>query len=131
MQVDPIHQFQIENLLPLASFGGHEFQFTNSALVMFIIVGAVSALLIGATMPRAMVPGRFQAIAEISYEFVANTVRSSAGTEGVIFFPCVRRLFIFFLFTNMIGLFPYSFTVTTYLVVTASLAMLVFFIVVG
>ena len=131
MQVDPIHQFQIQNLMPLAHFGGHEFHFTNSALVMFIIVGAVSALLIGATTPRAMVPGRFQAIAEISYEFVANTVRSSAGTEGMRFFPFVFTLFMFVLFANMIGLIPYSFTVTSQLVVTASLALLVFFIVVG
>ena len=91
MQVDPIHQFQIENLMPMASFAGHQFNFTNSALMMFIIVGAVSTLLIGATMPRAMVPGRFQAIAEISYEFVANTVRSSAGTEGMNSFPSCSR----------------------------------------
>ena len=131
MQVDPIHQFQIENLMPVATFAGHQFQFTNSALVMFIIVGAVSVLLIGATAPRAMVPGRLQAIAEISYEFVANTVRSSAGTEGMRFFPLVFTLFMFVLFANMIGLIPYSFTVTSQLIVTASLALLVFFIVVG
>lgn len=79
MQVDPIHQFQINNLLQMGRFGGHVFQFTNSALVMFIIVGSVSALLIGATAPRAVVPGRLQSIAELSYEFVANTVRSTAG----------------------------------------------------
>ncbi len=131
MQVDPIHQFQINNLLPMVSMGGHQFAFTNSALVMFIIVGSISALLIGATVPRAVVPGRFQAIAEISYEFVANTVKSSAGTEGMKFFPFVFTLFMFVLFANLIGLIPYSFTVTSQLVVTASLALLVFAIVVG
>jgi F-type H+-transporting ATPase subunit a len=133
MQVDPIHQFQIQDLMPLPiiSMGGHQIAFTNSALVMFIIVGLISVLLIGATMPRAVVPGRFQAIAEISYEFVANTVRSSAGTEGMKFFPFVFTLFMFVLFANLIGLIPYSFTVTSQLIVTASLALLVFVIVVG
>jgi F-type H+-transporting ATPase subunit a len=88
------------------------------------------ALLIGATAPRAVVPGRLQSIAEMSYEFVANTVRSSAGTEGMKFFPFVFTLFMFVLFANMIGLIPYSFTVTSQLIVTAALALLVFFIVV-
>ena len=131
MQVDPIHQFEIKNLAPLATMGGHQFNFTNSALMMFVIVGAVSTLLIGATASRAVVPGRLQSIAEMSYEFVANTVRSSAGTEGMKFFPFVFTLFMFILFANLIGLIPYSFTVTSQLIVTAALALLVFFIVVG
>jgi len=131
MQVDPIHQFEIKNLAPLATMGGHQFNFTNSALMMFIIVGAVSTLLIGATASRAVVPGRLQSIAEMSYEFVANTVRSSAGTEGMKFFPFVFTLFMFILFANLIGLIPYSFTVTSQLIVTAALALLVFFIVIG
>jgi F-type H+-transporting ATPase subunit a len=131
MQVDPIHQFEIKSLAPLATMGGHQFNFTNSALMMFIIVGAVSTLLIGATASRAVVPGRLQSIAEMSYEFVANTVRSSAGTEGMKFFPFVFTLFMFILFANLIGLIPYSFTVTSQLIVTAALALLVFFIVIG
>src|SRR5271155_2836215 len=131
MQVDPIHQFQIENLMPMISMGGHHIDFTNSALFMFIIVGAVSTFLIGATARRAVVPGRIQSIAEMSYEFVANTVRSSTGNEGMKFFPFVFTLFMFVLFANMIGLIPYSFTVTSQLIITASLALLVFVIVVG
>ena len=81
-------------------------------------------------MPRAIVPGRLQSMAEMSYEFVANTVRSSAGNEGMKFFPFVFTLFMFVLVANMIGLIPYSFTVTSQLIVTAALALLVFFIVV-
>jgi F-type H+-transporting ATPase subunit a len=131
MQVDPIHQFEIKNFLPLFNFGEHQISFTNSALYMFIIVGLVSLLLIGATRRRAVVPGRLQSIAEISYEFVADTVRSSAGTEGMKFFPFVFTLFMFVLAANLIGLIPYSFTVTSQLVITASLALLVFFLVVG
>jgi F-type H+-transporting ATPase subunit a len=131
MQVDPIHQFEITNFWPLFNLGSHEINFTNSALYMFIIVGLVSALLIGATTRRAVVPGRLQSIAEICYEFVANTVRSSAGTEGMKFFPFVFTLFMFVLFANLIGLIPYSFTVTSQLVITVTLALLVFFIVIG
>src|SRR5213078_2164110 len=126
MQVDPIHQFEIKNFLPLFDLGGHQISFTNSALFMFIIVGLASALLIGATTRRAVVPGRLQSMAEMCYEFVADTVRSSAGTEGMKFF-----LFMFVLFANLIGLIPYSFTVTSQLIVTVTLALLVFFLVVG
>ena len=130
MQIDPIHQFQIHDMVPLINLGGRQIAFTNSALFMMIIVVGVSALMIGASAPRAVVPGRLQSIAEMSYEFVANTVRSSAGTEGMKFFPFVFTLFMFVLFANMIGLIPFSFTVTSQLIITATLALLVFFIVV-
>jgi F-type H+-transporting ATPase subunit a len=131
MQVDPIHQFEIKNWFPVFDLGGHQISFTNSALYMFIIVGLVSLFLIGATGRRAVVPGRLQSMAEMSYEFVADTVRSSAGNEGMKFFPFVFTLFMFVLFANLIGLIPYSFTVTSQLVITATLALLVFFLVVG
>jgi F-type H+-transporting ATPase subunit a len=130
MHVDPIHQFQINTLVPMFEVGWRKINFTNSALMMFIIVGAVSLLMLGATRPRAVIPGRLQSIAELSYEFVANTVRASAGNEGMRFFPFVFTLFMFVLFANLIGLIPYSFTVTSQLIVTATLALLVFFIVV-
>jgi F-type H+-transporting ATPase subunit a len=130
MTIDPIHQFAIKDLVPLFSIGSRHFAFTNSAIYMFIIVVLVTALLLGGTASRAVVPGRLQSIVEMSYEFVANTVRNSAGTEGMKFFPFVFTLFMFVLFANLIGLIPYSFTVTSQLIVTAVLALLVFFIVV-
>src|SRR5215468_4652426 len=98
---------------------------------MLIIIVLVSALLIGATAPRAVVPGRLQSVAEMSYEFIANMLRTSAGTEGMKFFPFVFTLFMFVLFANLIGLIPYSFTVTSQLIITVTFALLVFFIVVG
>jgi F-type H+-transporting ATPase subunit a len=130
MQVDPIHQFQIHELVPLMKVAGRDIAFTNSALFMLFIVLGVSLLMIGASAPRAVVPGRLQSMAEMSYEFVANTVRSSAGTEGMKFFPFVFTLFMFILFANLIGLIPYSFTVTSQIIITAAFALLVFFIVV-
>jgi F-type H+-transporting ATPase subunit a len=131
MQVDPIHQFEIKDYFPVFHIGGYEISFTNSALYMFIIVGLISLFMIGTTTRRAVVPGRLQSIAEITYEFVANTVRNSAGTEGMKFFPFVFTLFMFILGANLIGLIPYSFTVTSQLIITVTFALLVFFIVVG
>jgi F-type H+-transporting ATPase subunit a len=130
MTIDPIHQFAIQDLAPLFSIGSRHFAFTNSAAYMFAIIILVSALMIGATLPRAVVPGRLQSVAEMSYEFIATTVRASAGTEGMKFFPFVFTLFMFVLFANLIGLIPYSFTVTSQLIITAVLALLVFFMVV-
>ena len=130
MQINPVEQFEIKNFLPIGTLGGHEVSFTNSALFMLIIVGVVSALLIGATAPRAVVPGRLQSIAELSYEFVANTLRSSAGTEGMRFFPFVFTLFMFVLCLNVFGLIPFAFTVTSHIIITAAMAITVFLIVI-
>jgi F-type H+-transporting ATPase subunit a len=124
--MDPIHQFEIKNFFVLTRIGGHEIAFTNSALFMIFALGAVVLLMIGATSPRALVPGRMQSVAEISYEFVANTLRSSAGSEGMKFFPLVFTLFMFILAINLIGMIPYTFTVTSHIIVTVSLALLVF-----
>ena len=123
---DPIHQFEIHNIATLGSIGGHEIAFTNSALFMAITVVGIWALLMGGSTRRAMVPGRLQSIAELSYEFVANTIESSAGKEGMKFFPLVFTLFMFILVANVIGLIPYTFTVTSHIIITAALALLVF-----
>jgi F-type H+-transporting ATPase subunit a len=123
---DPIHQFEIHNLVPLGSIGGHEIAFTNSALYMAIVVVGIAALLLGASSSRALVPGRMQSIAELSYEFVADTINSTAGKEGMKFFPLVFTLFMFILTANIIGLIPYTFTVTSHIIITAALALLVF-----
>src|SRR5437899_806190 len=128
--MDPIHQFQIKNLLTFGHIGGTEIAFTNSALFMLIALIVIAAITIGATSSRALVPGRMQSIAEMSYEFVATTLRSSAGTEGMKFFPLVFSLFMFILAVNLIGLIPYAFTVTSHIIITVSLALLVFLTVV-
>jgi F-type H+-transporting ATPase subunit a len=124
--MDPIHQFQIKNILTFGKIGNAEIALTNSALFMIAAVGLIALLTIAATSSRALVPGRFQAIAEMSYEFVANTLRSTAGTEGMKFFPLVFSLFMFILTVNVIGIIPYMFTVTSHIIITASLALLVF-----
>ena len=130
MAADPIHQFEIHKIFTVGTFGGHEIAFTNSSLFMVIAVGIIGALLVGTTSSRAIVPGRLQSLAELSYEFVAGTIRSTAGTEGMRFFPLVFSLFMFILVANIVGLIPYAFTVTSHIIITISLAMLVFLTVV-
>jgi F-type H+-transporting ATPase subunit a len=127
MAADPIHQFEIKNFFPIAKVGGTEIYFTNSALFMLLSVGLTVALLLGTTTGRRLVPTRLQSLGELSYEFVANTIRSTAGEEGMKFFPLVFSLFMFILISNMLGLIPYTFTVASHIIVTASLALLVFF----
>lgn len=124
--IEPIHQFQIWDIFPIANIGGAPIGFTNSALFMVLTVGALGAFLLLSTTSRALVPGRWQLMAEMSYEFVANMVRTTAGTEGMKFFPLVFSLFMFILFANLFGMFPYFFTVTSHLIVTVLLALLVF-----
>jgi F-type H+-transporting ATPase subunit a len=127
MAVDPIHQFEIQNLFPVAKIGGTQIYFTNSALFMLLSVVLTAALLLGTTTGRRLIPSRLQSLGELSYEFVANTIRSTAGEEGMRFFPFVFSLFMFILVSNMLGLIPYMFTVASHIIVTASLALLVFF----
>jgi F-type H+-transporting ATPase subunit a len=123
---DPIHQFQIVNLFPVAKIGNHDIAFTNSAAFMVLAVGGITAFLLASTAKRAVVPGRLQSLAELSYEFVANTINSTAGKAGMKFFPFVFSLFMFILVANLVGLIPYTFTVTSHIIITAALALSVF-----
>lgn len=120
--IDPIHQF---NVFPLFSEQMGTVSFTNASLFMVIVLLAVTGLMIAGTSAKSVVPGRLQAAAEMSYEFVASTVRGTIGNEGMQFFPLVFSLFMFVLFSNIIGLIPYAFTVTSQIVVTFAFAALV------
>ncbi|HET8543862.1 MAG TPA: F0F1 ATP synthase subunit A [Pseudolabrys sp.] len=126
MTVDPIHQFQIIDLFPVAKIGNVEIVFTNSAAFMMLAVVGLTVFLVGATAKRSLVPSRLQSAAELSYEFVASTIRSTAGSEGMKFFPFVFSIFMFVLTLNMLGLIPYAFTVTSHIIITAALAITVF-----
>ena len=130
MTVDPIHQFQINKLFTIGTVGAREIAFTNSAMFMLIALLGIAVLMLGFTHSRALVPGRLQSLAEISYEFVADTLRSATGEAGMKFFPFVFTIFMFVLFANVLGLLPYSFTVTSHIIITAALALLVFFTVI-
>ena len=125
MTLDPIHQFNIDNLFKIGRIAERDIYFTNSSVYMLVTVAVISLLMIGAG--RQLVPGRFQSMAEVCYEFVAKMIRSNAGADGMKFFPLVFSIFMFVLVSNVIGSIPYTFTVTSHIIVTASLALLVFF----
>ena len=124
--IEPIHQFEIVDILPLGNIGGANIAFTNSGLFMVLTVAAIGAFLIFSSAQRAIVPGRWQLLAEMSHEFVANIIRSTAGSEGMKFFPLIFSLYMFVLFANLWGMIPYFFTVTSHIVITMALALLVF-----
>ena len=123
---DPIRQFEIVKLFPIGKVGGVELYFTNSAFFMVLAVSLTTFLMLGTTTGRRLVPTRLQTLAEIPYEFIADTIRSTAGEEGMKFFPLVFSLFMFILAVNLIGMIPYAFTVTSHIIITVSLALLVF-----
>ena len=129
MAVDPIHQFQIHKIFTIGHIGGQEIAFTSSSAYMFLAVAVISILMIGGSAGRQLVPGRIQSVAELSYEFVASMIRSTAGSEGMRFFPLVFSIFMFICVSNVIGIIPYAFTVSSQLIVTAAMALFVFFLV--
>ena len=124
MANDPIHQFHIQELVPI-EIGGLDFSFTNSSLFMVATAIGAGAFLYLTTSSRGLIPSRMQSISEMSYEFVANMLRDAAGTAGMKFFPLVFSLFMFVLVANLFGMFPYFFTVTSHIIVTFALAMVV------
>lgn len=123
-KVDPIHQFQIHPIIPI-HIGGLDLSFTNSGLFMVVVVLVAAGFLFLTTSNGALIPTRLQSISEMAYEFVANMLRDSAGSHGMQFFPLVFSLFMFVLTANLLGMFPYFFTVTSHIIVTATLAILV------
>ena len=125
VKMDPIHQFELKPIFTLGRIGHTEIVFTNAALYMLVAVVVIALLTTMATRRGSLVPGRIQSLVEMLYEFIASTVRSSAGEEGMRFFPFVFSLFMFVLMLNLFGMVPYGFTVTSHIIVTFALAALV------
>lgn len=125
----PLEQFEIHPLGGPIHIGGLDVSFTNSALWMVIAVGAITAFMLLGTRRQAIVPGRWQSLCEGMYDFVSNLLKENVGHEGRKYFPFVFSLFMFILFANLFGLLPGAFTVTSHIVVTAAMALFVFFMV--
>ena len=127
MSTDPIHQFHINPISPPIHLGALDATFTNASLFMVASVAVASVFMAWAMRPQALVPGRAQSVAEITYGFIYGMVKDAAGEEGVKrFFPFVFTLFMFIFAANMIGMFPYWFAPTGQIIVTASMALIVF-----
>jgi len=122
--MSPMEQFEVKPIVPL-HLGGYDVSFTNQSLFMCLVVAAVTLFFALAVSRPKLVPGKMQSMGEISYEFVANMIRSTSGDAGLVFFPFVFTIFFFVLFSNFLGLIPGAFTVTSQIVVTFALAALV------
>jgi F-type H+-transporting ATPase subunit a len=125
-----MEQFEIKRIIPLELFGW-DVSFTNSSLFMVIAMAIIPLFYLVAMNRRALVPGRLQSTAELSYEYVANMVRDIVGEGGMKYFPWIFTIFMFILVLNLLGLVPYSFTVTSHIIVTFAFAAMVWLVVTG
>ena len=121
----PLAQFEIKPLYKL-ELSGYDVSFTNSALFMTLAFLLITFFLLLSTKKRATVPGRWQVMAELSYEFIASLIRDTIGAEGRKYFPFVFTAFMFILVGNLLGMMPYSFTFTSHIIVTFALAFFIF-----
>ncbi len=124
----PMHQFVI------GKFGewqiaGLDFAFSKAAVFMLVSVVFIAVFLMLTTSRRALVPGRWQCLSEIWYEFIADMVKEIVGSEGRRYFPFVFSIFSFIVVLNLLGMLPYSYTVTSHIAVTGALAIMVFVLV--
>ena len=121
----PLEQFKIQTLIPI-KVGDVDVSFTNSSGAMLLTAILVCMCLLIGMRKKALIPNRMQSIAELSYIFIANLVRETVGSEGRPYFPFIFSLFMFILFGNLLGMLPYAFTFTSHIIVTFSLALVVF-----
>ena len=124
LQIHPMDQFVVK---PLFGDGPlHWYTPSNVTLWMGVAILCVILLLVVGTRGRAIVPSRVQSIAELAYGFVYKMVEDVSGRDGLKYFPYIMTLFIFIVFANFLGLIPGSFTTTSHLAVTATMALAVF-----
>ena len=126
MTTNPMHQFEVFRIGPEITLGPIDISFTNAGFFMALSVGTILLILFMGTKNRSLVPSKLQLISELSYMFIAKMISDTAGTKAKPFFPFVFTLFMFVLFCNMIGMLPYAFTVTSHIIVTFTLAMIIF-----
>ena len=126
MSTNPMHQFEVYRVGPEINLGGINLSFTNASLFMGISSLAILLLLFLGTKKKLLIPNKMQLMVEMSYTFVAKMINETAGSNAKPFFPFIFTLFMFVLFCNMVGMLPYSFTVTSHIIVTFMLAAIVF-----
>ena len=126
MATNPMHQFNVYRIGPEVKIAGIDISFTNSSLFMLLSAGAICIFLLLGTREKKLIPGKIQLVAEMFYNFIAKMISDTAGSKAKPYFPFIFSLFMFVLFCNMIGMFPYSFTVTSHIIVTLIMAMFIF-----
>ena len=126
MATNPMEQFNVHKIGPEIKLGNIDLSFTNSSMFMLISAFAVCVILSLGTKDKKIVPNKFQLISELIYNFVAKMISDTAGSKAKPFFPFIFSLFMFVLLCNMIGMLPYSFTVTSHIIVTMVMALFIF-----
>ena len=126
MATNPMHQFNVYKIGPEIKINGIDLSFTNASLFMLISAISISIFLLLGTKDKKIIPGKFQLLSEILYNFISKMISDTAGKKAKPFFPFIFSLFIFVLFCNMVGMLPYSFTVTSHIIVTLAFAMFIF-----
>ena len=133
-KIDPMHQFEVQAITPLFEIGGQQVMLTNSAVWMLLAGLGIWIFMLGG-MKRELVPGRWQAAVEGFTGFISSMMTTNIGQEGRKYTPYVFSLFMFILFSNMMGLLPlglvgvHPFTTTSHLAITGVLAIVSFAIV--
>ena len=126
MATNPMHQFEVYRIGPEISLGAVNLSYTNASLFMTISAILILSLLFFGTKKKSLIPSKIQLITEMSYTLVAKMINDIAGSDAKSFFPFIFTLFMFVLFCNMVGMLPYSFTVTSHIIVTFVLAAIIF-----
>ena len=126
MSTNPMHQFNVYRIGPEISFGSVDISFTNASLFMIISALIIISIFFVGTRRKAIVPTKIQLLTELSYTLVSKMISDTAGSKAKPYFPFIFSLFMFVLFCNMLGMLPYSFTVTSHIIVTFALAAVIF-----
>lgn len=124
----PLEQFQILPLIPVR-LGNLDISFTNGNLIILIALGSFLLLMNASLSYKGsfyISPSKWQIAIETFYETIANMLYDNLGVRGQQYFPFVFIIFMFVLLSNLIGLIPYSFTITSHLIVTFALAFMIF-----
>ena len=126
MSTNPMHQFIVYRIGPEISLGNIDISFTNASLFMIISALAIISVFFAGTRRKAVIPTKIQLLTELSYTLVSKMISDTAGSKAKPYFPFIFSLFMFVLFCNMLGMLPYSFTVTSHIIVTFALAAIIF-----
>ena len=126
MASNPMQQFTVKRIGPEINIAGVDLSFTNASLFMVISATVIILFLFLGSKEKKIIPNKWQLIAEMSYTFVAKMISDTAGSKARPYFPFIFSLFMFVLFCNMVGMLPYSFTVTSHIIVTLIMALFIF-----
>ena len=126
MATNPMHQFEVYRIGPEIKLGNIDISFTNASLFMVVSVIGILIIFNLGTKKNSLIPDKMQLLAELSYTFVSKMISDTAGSKAKPYFSFIFSLFMFVLFCNMFGMIPYTFTVTSHIIVTFVLAAFIF-----